>query len=105
MAWDYAVFALFVIASTAYPIWDELRGRQGVATKQNYVFATGRVSVFAIMMSLARGTLGVRTIIGKRPAGGVDRVLYSVFWKSGELISAGRFEKFVSFAYTRIIVK
>lgn len=68
MGWDYGVFAVFVVASTAYPIWDELRGRSGAASKQNFVFATGRVSVFAIMMSMARGTLGVRTIIGKSAA-------------------------------------
>lgn len=66
LPWDYAVFVVFVVVSTAYPIWDEWRGRRGqLATKRSYVFATGRVSVFAVMMSMARGTLGVRTIIGK----------------------------------------
>lgn len=65
MYWDYAVFVIFVLASAAYPIWDERRGRSGVASKQSYVFATGRVSVFAIVMSLSRNTLGVRTIIGE----------------------------------------
>lgn len=79
MGWDYAVFAVFIIASTIYPIWDELRGRQGGASKQNFVFAAGRVSVFAIMMSLARGTIGVRSVIGKCVIWGQDFALYLTY--------------------------
>lgn len=65
LAWDYVVFALFIIGSTLYPLWDEIRGRKENQTKASYVFATGRVSVFAIMLSIARGSLGVRAFIGK----------------------------------------
>lgn len=66
LPWDYAVFAVFVVASTAFPIWDEWHSSRGqVTTKRRYVFATGRVSVFAVMMSMARGTVGIRSIIGK----------------------------------------
>lgn len=64
MAWDYVVFALFLVGSTIYPIWDEMRGRKAKQTKANYVFATGRVSVFAVWLSIARGSLGVRAFIG-----------------------------------------
>lgn len=34
-------------------------------TKANYVFATGQVGIFAMMLSIARGTLGVRAFLGK----------------------------------------
>lgn len=58
------MFVLFIIGSTLYPLWDEIRGRKENQTKATYVFATGRVSVFAIMLSIARGSLGVRAFIG-----------------------------------------
>lgn len=64
MVWDYLVFVLFIVGSTIYPLWDDLRGRKESQTKASYVFATGRVSVFAIMLSIARGSLGVRAFIG-----------------------------------------
>lgn len=58
------MFALFIIGSTLYPLWNDIRGRKEKQTKANYVFATGRVSMFAIMLSIARGSLGVRAFIG-----------------------------------------
>ncbi|XP_037029311.1 sodium-coupled monocarboxylate transporter 1 [Bradysia coprophila] len=64
LIWDYLVFALFIIGSTLYPLWNDIRGRKEKQTKANYVFATGRVSMFAIMLSIARGSLGVRAFIG-----------------------------------------
>lgn len=64
MVWDYVVFALFIIVSTIYPIWGEIRSKKGKQTKANYVFASGKVSMFAMMLSIARGTLGVRAFIG-----------------------------------------
>lgn len=65
IAADYVVFVGFVIASTVYPIWDEIRSRKEKMTKKDFAFATGQVSMFAVMMSIARGQLGVRTFIGK----------------------------------------
>lgn len=59
------VFAIFLICSTIYPIWSDIAGRKGQSTKANYVFATGRVSMLPMMLSIARGTLGVRSFIGK----------------------------------------
>ena len=64
IAWDYLVFAIFIFGSTIYPLWDEKRTRKEAQTKANYVFATGRVSMFAVMLSIARGTLGVRAFVG-----------------------------------------
>lgn len=55
---DYALFFAFLIGSTLYPLWGGLR-RNNKDTKANYVFASGQVSVFAMMLSIARGTLGV----------------------------------------------
>lgn len=64
MVWDYIVFAIFIIVSTIYPIWGDMRAKKGNQTKANYAFATGKVSMFAMMLSIARGTLGVRAFIG-----------------------------------------
>lgn len=61
---DYALFFAFLIGSTLYPLWGGLR-RNKKDTKANYVFASGQVSVFAMMLSIARGTLGVRAFLGK----------------------------------------
>lgn len=61
---DYALFFAFLIGSTLYPLWGGLR-RNNKDTKANYVFAAGQVSVFAMMLSIARGTLGVRAFLGK----------------------------------------
>lgn len=60
---DYIIFVVFIVASTFYPIWNDMRTKKE-ATKDNYVFAKGRVSMFAMMLSIARGTLGVRAFIG-----------------------------------------
>lgn len=61
---DYALFFAFLIGSTLYPLWEGLR-RKNNDTKASYVFASGQVSVFAMMLSIARGTLGVRAFLGK----------------------------------------
>lgn len=61
---DYAVFVVFVVASTVYPILHDIRSRKEKMTKKDFAFATGQVSMFAVMMSIARGQLGVRTFIG-----------------------------------------
>lgn len=65
IAVDYVVFVVFVVATTVYPIWDEIRSRKEKMTKKDFAFATGQVSIFAVMMSIARGQLGVRTFIGE----------------------------------------
>lgn len=63
--WDYVVFTVFLIGSTVYPLWMDIAGRNGKSTKANYVFAAGRVSILPMMLSIARGTLGVRAFLGK----------------------------------------
>ncbi|CAD6992346.1 unnamed protein product [Ceratitis capitata] len=39
-------------------------GKKKERSKADYVFATGGISIVAIMLSIARGTLGVRTVLG-----------------------------------------
>ncbi|XP_018327907.1 sodium-coupled monocarboxylate transporter 2 [Agrilus planipennis] len=63
LVWDYLVFFIFVIASTFVAIYSRfVEGKQ--KTKADFVFAAGRVSMGAMMMSIARGTLGVRSVLG-----------------------------------------
>lgn len=62
--WDYVVFSILLFVSTVYPIWKDISERKGKGTKANYIFGHGKVSMFAMMLSIARGTLGVRTFLG-----------------------------------------
>lgn len=65
---DYLIFFGFLIGSTLFPLWGSLMKKKqnsSADTKANYVFATGQVSIFAMMLSIARGTLGVRAFLGK----------------------------------------
>lgn len=66
---DYLIFFGFLIGSTLFPLWGNLLRRKNATnqseTKANYVFATGQVGIFAMMLSIARGTLGVRAFLGK----------------------------------------
>lgn len=66
---DYLIFFGFLIGSTLFPLWGSLMRKKKendqAETKANYVFATGQVGIFAMMLSIARGTLGVRAFLGK----------------------------------------
>lgn len=66
---DYLIFFGFLIGSTLFPLWGNLLRRKKSNdqsdTKANYVFASGQVGIFAMMLSIARGTLGVRAFLGK----------------------------------------
>lgn len=68
---DYILFFAFLLGSTLYPLWSGIKcGKKKetdveAGTKSNYVFASGQVSIFAMMLSIARGTLGVRSFLGK----------------------------------------
>ncbi|CAK9807934.1 Sodium-coupled monocarboxylate transporter 2 [Anthophora quadrimaculata] len=64
MVTDYLVFVGCIVASFVIPLWGKLRGRRKETTKADYVFATGSVSMGAMMLSIARGTLGVRSFLG-----------------------------------------
>ncbi|XP_076651667.1 sodium-coupled monocarboxylate transporter 1 [Halictus rubicundus] len=64
MVIDYLVFVGCIIASFVIPLWEKFRGRRKETTKADYVFATGSVSMGAMMLSIARGTLGVRSFLG-----------------------------------------
>lgn len=63
MGVEYTVFAIFIIGSALWPLWSKKKEKQ---TKANYVFATGGgISMAAMMLSIARGTLGVRSFLGE----------------------------------------
>jgi hypothetical protein len=64
MIWDYVVFAVFILGCSMIAIYSKFAGPKE-RTKADYVFATGSVSMAAMMMSIARGTLGVRSFLGK----------------------------------------
>ncbi|XP_068978003.1 sodium-coupled monocarboxylate transporter 1 isoform X3 [Bombus flavifrons] len=64
MVIDYLVFVGCIIAAFVIPLWGKFRGRRKETTKADYVFATGNVSMGAMMLSIARGTLGVRSFLG-----------------------------------------
>lgn len=64
MVWDYLVFVIFVVASTFVAVYSRFCGPKE-KTKADFVFAAGKVSTAAMMLSIARGTLGVRSVLGK----------------------------------------
>lgn len=61
---DYFVFIVIVILATVVPLWKRLFGKKEALTKAGYVFATGS-SFVSMMLSIARGTLGVKTLLGE----------------------------------------
>ncbi|PNF39682.1 hypothetical protein B7P43_G05669 [Cryptotermes secundus] len=63
MVWDYIVFAVFILGCSMIAIYSKFAGPKE-RTKADYVFATGSVSMAAMMLSIARGTLGVRSFLG-----------------------------------------
>lgn len=63
LIWDYLVFIFLIITTTIGPLWSNLKARKTKGkSKNDYVFA--KVSMFAMMLSIARGTLGVRSFLG-----------------------------------------
>ncbi|XP_063369193.1 sodium-coupled monocarboxylate transporter 1 [Cydia amplana] len=66
LAWECVVFGLFVCATSFVPLWRaRARGaRAAGSAKRAYIFAGGGVSTLAMVLSVARGTLGVRSILG-----------------------------------------
>lgn len=63
---DYIVFIIIVIITTVVPLWSRFFGKKKTRTKADYVFAAGSVSVVSMMLSIARGTLGVRSFLGEK---------------------------------------
>ncbi|XP_075224836.1 sodium-coupled monocarboxylate transporter 1 isoform X2 [Lycorma delicatula] len=64
LAIDYIVFVLLICASTSVAVYGRLSGPKE-RTKADYVFAaSSSVSVVAMMLSVARGFLGVRVFLG-----------------------------------------
>ncbi|CAH1111191.1 unnamed protein product [Psylliodes chrysocephalus] len=63
LIWDYLVFVGLILATISVAVYSKFCGVKE-KTKADYVFALGKVSVFAMMLSIARGNLGVRSVIG-----------------------------------------
>jgi sodium-coupled monocarboxylate transporter 8/12 len=61
---DYIIFIIVVVITTIIPLWGRFFGKKKTRTKADYVFAGGAVSLFSMMLSIARGTLGVRSFLG-----------------------------------------
>uniref|UniRef100_A0A6M2E320 Putative solute symporter family n=1 Tax=Xenopsylla cheopis TaxID=163159 RepID=A0A6M2E320_XENCH len=65
LVYDYLVFVIFILLSSLIPLWSKLKAPNKSSTKADYVFAAGAsVSMSAMMLSIARGTLGVRSFLG-----------------------------------------
>ncbi|XP_068156104.1 sodium-coupled monocarboxylate transporter 1 [Drosophila tropicalis] len=64
LGWDYLMFVLFIALTVFAPLWKRIFGKKKQRSKADYVFATGGVSIVAVMISIARGTLGVRSVLG-----------------------------------------
>ncbi|XP_059050503.1 sodium-coupled monocarboxylate transporter 2 [Achroia grisella] len=66
LAWECIVFAVFICASSCVPLWKRRRDTKdaGGNAKQAYIFAGGGVSLLVMILSVARGTLGVRSFLG-----------------------------------------
>ncbi|XP_030370307.1 sodium/iodide cotransporter [Scaptodrosophila lebanonensis] len=64
LGWDYLMFTLFIALTVLGPLWNRIFGERKQRSKADYVFATGGVSIVAVMISIARGTLGVRSVLG-----------------------------------------
>ncbi|XP_018912596.1 sodium-coupled monocarboxylate transporter 1 isoform X2 [Bemisia tabaci] len=60
---DYAVFVVLILVSILVAIWSKCSGPKE-KTKADYVFATTSVSMAAMLLSIARGFLGVRVFLG-----------------------------------------
>lgn len=67
LAWECIVFGVFIAATSCVPLWQRRRDASdaGGSAKRAYIFAGGGVSVIAMILSVARGTLGVRSFLGK----------------------------------------
>ncbi|XP_041985354.1 sodium-coupled monocarboxylate transporter 1 [Aricia agestis] len=65
LAWECIVFAAFVCASSVLPLWQRKRdAKAGGSAKRAYIFAGGGVGTLTMILSVARGTLGVRSFLG-----------------------------------------
>ncbi|XP_026313647.1 sodium-coupled monocarboxylate transporter 1-like [Hyposmocoma kahamanoa] len=65
LAWECIVFILFICISTFTPLWQRRRDANAPGgVKRAYIFASGGVSTLAMILSVSRGTLGVRSFLG-----------------------------------------
>jgi len=66
MVFDYLVFVVLICASLGVTFYSRYANKKKETSKADYVFAVGsKVSMGAMILSFARGTLGVRSFLGK----------------------------------------
>lgn len=67
LTWDYVVFGILVVVTTVVPLLGRYIGKKKeTSAKADYIFAAGSsISMVSMMLSVARGTLGVRSFLGK----------------------------------------
>ncbi|CAG9860627.1 unnamed protein product [Phyllotreta striolata] len=63
LLWEYLMFFGMVLITISVAVYSKFCGAKE-KTKADYVFGTVKVSVGAMMLSIARGNLGVRSVIG-----------------------------------------
>ncbi|XP_055604730.1 sodium-coupled monocarboxylate transporter 1-like [Uranotaenia lowii] len=63
LPWDAVVFVAFILFSTVYPLWSRFLGVKE-KSKAEYVFGLGKISSVAMILSISRSTLGVRSVLG-----------------------------------------
>lgn len=66
LIWDYVVFGVLVLVTTVVPLMGRFIGsNKRTSSKADYIFSAGSsISIFSMMLSVARGTLGVRSFLG-----------------------------------------
>ena len=65
LLFDYIVFILLILTSASVAVYTKFSGPKE-RTKADYVFAaSSSVSMGAMILSIARGFLGVRVFLGK----------------------------------------
>lgn len=67
LTWDYVVFGILVVITTVVPLLGRYIGKKKeTSAKADYIFAAGSsISMVSMMLSVARGTLGVRSFLGE----------------------------------------
>lgn len=75
LLWDYLVFGALIFGSFSVAIYGRFSGPQE-KTKNDFAFAkSNSVSMISMMLSIARGFLGVRVFLGKL----ISQIIFQIF--------------------------
>lgn len=61
--WDYVVLGFCILLNSSVVLYMKFFGPKQ-KTKKDYVFASDTVSIPAMILSITRGTLGIRAFLG-----------------------------------------